>query len=176
MFEIEIFLEKFINTLNNYENNNIINERLKNLFTLINNSSEDFYIESIQVSKNTALALVVAELEFLSIYNNNNDKVNEVYCYIINGFLNFWHSPRYFNQEIINDFNNKGLCIPLNLQSSFINTYLNTNILPFLLECVGIEHKSGIFTFECEIIRDYLEDYLKNTYSNTIIKIDFSEL
>ena len=176
MNEIEKFLEDFIQMIDHPQNINSINDRIEHLFILINDCTEDFHIESITVSESIASAWTLAERGFLCIHKNNLNKVEEMYDYIIDGFFNFWKSPKYFNQDIITEYADKGLCLYLDLPSEFINTYISTTSLALILACLGIDYKADINIFESEIVMQYLEHYFKSKNADSIIEININAL
>ncbi|MFR1824985.1 MAG: hypothetical protein ACLSXJ_16665 [Clostridium saudiense] len=176
MNEIEEFLEEFIQMINHPKNINSINDRIEALILLINDSTEDLHIKSITVSESIALVWTLAERGFLCIYKNDLNKLKEMYDYLINGFFNFWQSPKYFNQDIITEYADKGLCLYLDLPLEFINTYLSTTSVALILACLGINYITDINNFESEIVMQYLEHYFQSATANSIIKIDINAL
>lgn len=156
VYELEKNLEKLTGLINDNYDKEYIETSISHLFSSINLKSEDLNIEFVDITEGVAAAWTFFEKLF--IHNKDAEKVREVYDYIIDGFFNFWKSPKYFNQELISDSKEKGTCFVSGLDEKFVNTYIVTSTLVYVNDVMGLKF-DDFDNFESDLIKESLNTY-----------------
>lgn len=157
---IEKELELIISNINLF--NDDVSYRIDDLFSIINLNCEYFDIEEVEITE--IVASTWAFFEQL-VFDKNEDIISEIYDFMIVGFMNFWKSERYFNQNDINAIEKDNSCKKIKLSSYITNNYINSCLISLVRAYFGMDFKA-INDFESEFIMNILVNRHFKNYEN----------
>lgn len=146
--------------------------KIGHLFSLINLKCDYIHIEEVEITEVVASTWVFVE-QLLA--DKNRECIKEIYTFMIDGFMNFLRSERYFNQNAIRAIQEYNSCEKIKLISEISNIYINSCLVSLIRLYLGLDFKE-INDFESELIKHMLVENHYKKYDNIKINIPINNI
>lgn len=149
-----------------------ISYKIGHLFSIINLKCDYIHIEEVEITEIVASTWVFVEQ---LVVDKNREHIMEIYTFMIDGFMNFLRSERYFNQNAIRAIQEYNNCEKIKLISEISNIYINSCIISLIKLYLGMDFKE-INDFESELIINMLVESHYKKYDNIKISIPINNM